>query len=70
MQQVLLNVEDGKIESLINFLKTINYVTVETYNESNLHISEEEKKIMRKRVKNSKTEDFKNWDDVINSFEL
>lgn len=71
MQQLLLNISDSsKVDKLMNLLGTLNYVKVESYTEENIVISETEKNIIRNRVKNAKPEDFKNWDEVINSFEL
>ena len=71
MQQLLLNITDNsKIDKLMNLLSTLNYVKVESYTEENIVVSEKEKNIIRDRVKNAKPEDFKNWDDVINSFEV
>ena len=54
----------------MNLLSTLNYVKVESYTEENIVVSEKEKNIIRDRVKNAKPENFKNWDDVINSFEV
>lgn len=71
MQQLLLNITDNsKIDKLMNLLGTLNYVKVESYTEENIVVSEKEKNIIRDRVKNAKPENFKNWDDVINSFEI
>jgi len=71
MQQLLLNISDtSKLDKLMNLLGTLNYVKVESYTEENIVVSEKEKSIIRNRVKNAKPEDFKNWDDVINSFEV
>ena len=71
MQQLLLNITDNsKIDKLMNLLGTLNYVKVESYTEENIVVSEKEKNIIRDRVKNAKPENFKNWDDVINSFEV
>ena len=71
MQQLLLNITDNsKIDKLMNLLSTLNYVKVEFYTEENIVVSEKEKNIIRDRVKNAKPENFKNWDDVINSFEV
>ena len=71
MQQLLLNITDNsKIDKLMSLLGTLNYVKVESYTEENIVVSEKEKNIIRDRVKNAKPENFKNWDDVINSFEV
>ena len=70
MQQFLLNIEDSsKVTKLMNLLSTLNYVKVEPYTEENIVVSESEMKIMRSRVNKAKPEDFKNWDDFIDTFE-
>ena len=71
MQQLLLNISDSsKINQLMNLLSTLNYVKVETYIEENIVVSEAEKKLMMERVNNAKAEDFNNWDDFIDTFEV
>lgn len=69
MNQLLLNIKDeSKTEVLIQFLKSLNYISIETLTENGITVNETEKKIMRERVKNAKPSDFKNWDDIKNSF--
>jgi len=71
MQQLLLNISDSsKVTQLMNLLSTLNYVKVETYIEENIIVSEAEKKLMMERVNNAKPEDFNNWDDFIDTFEV
>lgn len=71
MQQLLLNISDtSKVDKLMSLLNSLNYVKVESYSEENIVVSEKEKTIIRNRVKNAKPEDFKNWDEFIDSFEL
>ncbi len=71
MQQLLLNISDSsKVNQLMNLLSTLNYVKVETYIEENIVVSEAEKKLMMERVNNAKAEDFNNWDDFIDTFEV
>ncbi len=71
MQQLLLNISDSsKVNQLMNLLSTLNYVKVETYIEENIVVSEAEKKLMMERVNNAKPEDFDNWDDFIDTFEV
>ncbi len=71
MQQLLLNISDSsKVNQLMNLLSTLNYVKVETYIEANIVVSEAEKKLMMERVNNAKAEDFNNWDDFIDTFEV
>ena len=71
MQQLLLNISDSsKVNKLMILLSTLNYVKVETYTEENIVVSESEINLMRDRVNNAKQEDFKSWDDFINTFEV
>ncbi|MBI3518749.1 MAG: hypothetical protein HY062_05265 [Bacteroidetes bacterium] len=71
MQQLLLNISDAsKVDKLMNLLNSLNYVKIESYTEENIVVSEKEKTLIRNRVKNAKPEDFKNWDEFIDSFEL
>lgn len=71
MQQFLLNINDAsKIDKLMNLLKTFNYVKVEPYTEENIVVSGKEKNIIRNRVKNAKPEDFKDWDEFVNSIKV
>lgn len=69
MNQLLLNIKDeSKTEVLLQFLKSLNYISVETLTESGITVNETEKKLMRERAKKAKPSDFKNWDDVKNAF--
>ena len=71
MQQLLLNISDSsKANKLVSLLGTLNYVKIEPYTEENIVISESEINLMRERVNNEKPEDFKSWDDFIDSFEV
>ena len=49
---------------LLNFLKSLNYISVEKVEKDSILISEAEKNLIRDRKKNAKASDFKNWDDV------
>lgn len=71
MTQLLLNIQDeSKTLKLIEFLKTLNYISVQQISEENIIISENEKKVMRERLKNAKPENFKDWEEVKKSFKL
>lgn len=71
MTQLLLNIQDeSKTNKLLEFLKTLNYISVQQLSEEFIIVSEKEKKVMRERLKKAKPEDFKDWDDVKNSFKL
>ena len=71
MHQLLVDIkDDSKIDILLNFLKSLNYITVKEVTDKDIILNEEEKNIMRERVKKAKSENFKNWDDIKNSFKL
>jgi hypothetical protein len=71
MTQLLLNIQDeSKTNKLIEFLKTLNYISVQEITEENIIVMEAEKEIMRNRLKQAKPEDFKDWDEVKNRFKL
>jgi hypothetical protein len=71
MHQLLIDIkDDSKMDVLLNFLKSLNYVNVKELSNNDIIVNEAEKNIMRNRVKKAKPENFKNWDDIKNSFKL
>jgi len=71
MQQLLLNISDpSQLDKILNLLGSMKNVEVEPYNEGNIIVSEQEKKIIRNRVNNANPEDFNNWDDFIKTIEV
>jgi hypothetical protein len=71
MHQLLVDIkDDSKLDILLNFLKSLNYISVKELSDNDVIVSEAEKNIMRERVKKAKPENFKNWDDIKNSFKL
>ena len=66
--KVLLDIKNSKAAFFMEMLKNFNYVSVEKLNDDTLIVSEAEKNIMRERYKNAKPSDFKNWDEIKNSF--
>lgn len=71
MTQLLLNITDEKKASkLIEFLRTLNYINIQELSEENIQITEAEKKLMRKRLKNAKEEDFKDWDEIKEKYNI
>lgn len=71
MKQLLLNIQDeSKTNKLIEFLKTLNFVSVQEITEENIILDEAEKEIMRNRLKQAKPEDFNDWNEVKNRFKL
>jgi hypothetical protein len=70
MTQLLLNIEDeSKTNMLLDFLKSLNYINVQMLSEENIIVSEQEKDIMRARKQNARPGDFKDWDEIKNSFD-
>ncbi len=71
MTQLLLNITDKKkATKLIEFLKTLNYISIHEFNEENNMIPEAEKELMRNRLESSKEEDFKDWDELKKKFNI
>ena len=71
MHQFLVNIkDDSKTNVLLNFLKSLNYISVKELSDNDIIVSEEEKNVMRERLKKAKPENFKNWDEIKNSFKL
>jgi hypothetical protein len=71
MHQLLVDIkDDSKMDILLNFLKSLNYINVKELSDSDIIVSEAEKNVMRERVKKAKPENFKNWDDIKNSFKF
>ena len=68
MHQLLVNIKDDrKLSVLLDFLKSLNYISVEQLEENYTLVTESEKAIMRARLKNSKTDNFKPWKEVKNN---
>lgn len=68
MKQVTLNIPENKYELFIDFIKNIEFI--KGYNELTNDVTDEEKEIILERIKNTKKTDFKNWDEVANTFNL
>lgn len=69
MTQLLLNIEDeSQTNKLLDFLKTLNYVSVEELTNDKIIVSEDEKNTMRERLKNAKPENFHDWDQLKSRF--
>jgi hypothetical protein len=69
MTQLLLNIEDeSQTNKLLDFLKTLNYVSVEELTNDTIILSEDEKNTMRERLKNAKPENFQDWDQLKSRF--
>ena len=68
MKQVTINVPDNHYSFFLELLKNISFI--EKFNEEEIVVSEQEKDIIRQRIKSAKPEDFKKWDDIKDSFAL
>ena len=68
MKQVTLNIPENKYELFIDFIKNIEFI--KGYNELTNDVSNEEQEIILNRIKNTKKDDLKTWDEVANTFNL
>ena len=68
--KVLLNISDNKASFFLEVLKNFNYVSVAKLKDDALIVSETEKNIMRERQQKAKPADFKDWNEIKNSFTL
>lgn len=63
MSQLIVNIKDeSKMDVLLNFLKSLNYISVETVNPDNLKITDQQKNILDERRASSNVEDYLSWD--------
>ena len=62
MQQLLVNIkDDSKLDILLNFLKSLNYISVEKIDKSAVALTDEQKNILDERRATAKPEDFIPW---------
>ena len=62
MKQLLLNIKDeSKMEILLNFLKSLNYISVEKVDTKNVSLTYEQKNILDERRATAKPDDFIPW---------
>jgi hypothetical protein len=62
MHQLLVNIkDDSKMDILLNFLKSLNYISVEEINSKNISLTDEQKNILDERRATAKPEDFTPW---------
>jgi hypothetical protein len=63
MTQLIVNVkDDSKMDVLLSFLRSLNYITVEKVNNSTISLTGEQKNILDERRATSKSDDFIPWD--------
>ena len=68
MKQILLNIPDNKYNAFLVAIKNLDFIRI--YNQNDVNITEEEKHLIRNRIKNSKPESGQNWDHIKDSFNL
>jgi hypothetical protein len=68
MKQILLNIPDNKYNTFLEAIKNLDFIRI--YNQNDVNVSEEEKQIIRDRIKNSQPELGKDWDQIKDSFNL
>lgn len=62
MKQLIVNIKDeSKLEVLLNFLKSLNYISVEKVEPKVILLTEEQKDILDERRASAKSEDFIPW---------
>ena len=63
MQQLIVNInDDSKINILLSFLKSLNYISVEKVDQTTGLLTDDQKNILDERRKTSQPEDFIPWD--------
>ncbi len=67
MKQIILNIPENKYNFFVELIKSLDFVKE---NNHDFDISEEEKNIVRNRIKNAKPADMKEWKDVVDTFRL
>ncbi len=71
MTQLLLQIADEtKANKLLEFLKTLNYLSVHELSEENMIIPEVTKELMHERLQLAKEEDFRDWEEIKRKFDL
>lgn len=62
MNRLLVNIkDDSKMYVLLNFLKSLNYVSVEKVEEKDIVLTNDQKNILDERRSTSKLDDFTPW---------
>ncbi len=68
--QLLIDInEETKLNALLEFFKGFN-IKVTKIMSNDITIPETEKTLMRQRLQNAKPENFKNWDDLKNTYNI
>ena len=62
MHQLIVNIkDDSKMDILLNFLKSLNYISVEEVEQTTISLTDEQKNILDERRATSKLDDFIPW---------
>lgn len=65
MQQLILNISDSsKLNTLVNFLKTLNYVSIQTVDEELTVLSSIQQNELDSRRASSTENDYLSWEEV------
>lgn len=70
MKSLRLNIPENEYSSFLEFLKRLPGTKVVDDTDNIIFVSDDEKNLMRERVKKAKPGDFKSWDEVKNSFKV
>ncbi len=63
MNQLIVNIkDDSKMEILLNFLKSLNYISVEKVDAKSISLTDAQKNTLDERRASAKPEDFIPWD--------
>ena len=65
MKRISLSLPEKEYPFFLKLVKNLSFVKVE---KDVFYISEDEKNLVRRRIKNSTAENLKNWDVIKNSF--
>jgi len=68
MKQIVVNIPDNKYSFFVKLLKSLDFVN--KIKEDDIVIPDPEKKLMRKRIRDAKPHNFKNWEDIKDSFDV
>ncbi len=68
MKQILLNIPDNKYQAFLDAIKGLDFIRA--HNQNDVVITDEEKKLIRERIKNAKPEYGQNWNEIKDSFIL
>lgn len=63
MTQLIVNIkDDSKMDILLNFLKSLSYISVEEVGKTTISLTDEQKNILDERRATAKVDDFIPWD--------